>query len=374
MLARTGWARTIGSANPYLTLFARAGIGRAAADRAAAEVAICELPSARGCTYLLPAADFAIGLAVGAGAPRGELAAAIKHLAVTQQEVDRLGASVLDAVTEADEPLTPQALRERLGDAIRGLGAEGKKRGMTSTLPLALGLLQSAGELRRVPIGGRLDQQRYGYRRWTPSPLAGTTTDPDEVAAEVARRYFDWAGPATPAHFRWFSGLSAAAAKRAIAAAELTQVDPDGWLLPADLVAEFESFTAPTDPEYALVGWIDGIHLLHRDLGRLLDPEDAERPSPLEPKKRLADLKDPPCQLIIDRGRIIGLWEFDPSTETIARRLFVPEDDQLRAAIAETERFVAEDLGDAKGSSLDSPKARSAAVSALLATQPTCQN
>ncbi len=364
MLGRTGWARTVGSANPYLTLFARAGIDRATADQAAAAVDICELPSARGCTYLLPAADFAIGLAAGAGAPQGELAAAIKHLDVTQQEVDRLGSAVLDAVTEAAEPLTPQALRERLGDSIRSLGEAGKKRGVTSTLPLALGLLQSAGELRRVPIDGRLDQQRYGYRRWDPSPLAGAETDPGELALALALRYFTWAAPATIAHFRWFTGLSAAVAKRAVAAAGLTDLGA-GWLLPSVLVDEFEAFAAPADPEYALVGWIDGLHLLHRDLGRLLDPEDAERPSPLEPEKRLADLKDPPCQLIIDRGRVVGLWEFDPTTESIARRLFVPENEDLRSTIAATERFITEQLGDAKGSALDSPKSRHTAVTAL---------
>lgn len=365
VLRRTGWARTVGSANPYLTLFARAGIDRATADRAAEAVEICELPSARGCTYLLPAADFALGLAAGAGAPRAELAAAIKHLDVTKAEIDRLGGDVLTAVTEADEPLTPQALRERLGDAVRSLGEPGRKRGVSSTLPLALGLLQSSGDLRRVPIDGRLDQQRYGYRRWTPSPLAGAETDPDRVAAELARRYFDWAGPATVAHFRWFSGLSAAAAKRAIAEVELAEIDSAGWLLPQQLVEEFEDFTAPAEPQYALVGWIDGLHLLHRDLGRLLDPADAERPNPLEPKKRLADVKDPPCQLIIDRGRIVGLWEFDPSTESLATQLFVPKNQALRAAIADTERFVVEQLGDAKGSSLDSPKARTVAVRAL---------
>ena len=38
VLARTGWARTVGGANPYLTLFARAGTGRAAVDAAQAEV------------------------------------------------------------------------------------------------------------------------------------------------------------------------------------------------------------------------------------------------------------------------------------------------------------------------------------------------
>ena len=65
VLDRAGWARSVGGAGPYLTLFARAGTGRDEADRALAERQIHELPSARGCTYVLPASDFALGLAVG---------------------------------------------------------------------------------------------------------------------------------------------------------------------------------------------------------------------------------------------------------------------------------------------------------------------
>ncbi|MGH3569926.1 MAG: VOC family protein [Pseudonocardia sp.] len=52
----------------------------------------------------------------------------------------------------------------------------------------------------------------------------------------------------------------------------LVQLTGSDLLLPSDLVDEFTDFTAPSEPTYALVSWIDGIHLLQRDLGRLLDP------------------------------------------------------------------------------------------------------
>src|SRR5580704_4933081 len=55
VLERTGWVRSVGGASPYLALFARAGTLREAADAALAAVAIHELPSARGCTYVVPA-------------------------------------------------------------------------------------------------------------------------------------------------------------------------------------------------------------------------------------------------------------------------------------------------------------------------------
>jgi Winged helix DNA-binding domain len=365
VLARTGWARSVGGSAPYLTLFARAGTTREEAEKALVAQEICELPSARGCTYVLPAADFAVGLTCGAGAAESELAAAVRHLDVLHAEVEELCDAVQRVLEEADRPLDPRALRRVLGPAVRGLGEAGKRRGTTSTLPLALGLLQARGRIRRIPANGRLDEQRYGYVPWAPSPLA----DPPDVEAArtaLAARYFRWAGPASMRHFRWFSGFGAAAAKAAVAPLHLVPVG-DLLALP-DTLDELAAFEPPTEPSYALVGWIDGIHLLHRDLQRLLDPADAARPEPASTRGRtLAELADPPCQLIVDRGRIVGLWEYDPEAEEVVRQLFVPEDDALRAAIARTEVFARHQLGDVRGASLDSPASRAPRLAALRA-------
>src|SRR3954470_16497134 len=65
VLEKTGWARSVGGANPYLTLFSRAGLSRAATDKALAEQEIQELPSARGCTYVVPSSHYALALTVG---------------------------------------------------------------------------------------------------------------------------------------------------------------------------------------------------------------------------------------------------------------------------------------------------------------------
>lgn len=67
VLERSGWARSVGGIGPYLTLLSRAGINHEAADNAVSRFEIHELPSARGCTYVLPASDFALGLKVGQG-------------------------------------------------------------------------------------------------------------------------------------------------------------------------------------------------------------------------------------------------------------------------------------------------------------------
>lgn len=358
VLATTGWARSVGGANPYLSLFARAGTSRTDADEAVRTLDIHELPAARGCTYVLPAEHFALALQVGRSAPEADLSVLAK-LGVPRGEIDKLCAAVLDVV--GAEPLDPAKLKDRLGDAVRNLGEAGRKKGQTTTLPAALGLLQAAGEIRRVPVNGRLDQQRYGYVRWSP-PVSGL----DDVAAraELARLYFGWTGPASLAHFRWFSAFSAANAKAAVADLGLVDVG-DGLLLPADLVDEYEAYTVPPRPRYSLLASIDALVLLRRDHHALLAPDDLDRATPGDkPLGGVPDLADHP---IVDRGRIVGLWQYDPDRQRIVWWSFEPPEDEaaLLAAVAHTEAYVRDQLGDARSFSLDSPKSRAPRLAAL---------
>ena len=78
VLEQTGWARSVGGVGPYLTLFSRAGISRETADAAVAVLDIHELPSARGCTYVVPASDFALALKAGEGFTAGDMKVAYK--------------------------------------------------------------------------------------------------------------------------------------------------------------------------------------------------------------------------------------------------------------------------------------------------------
>jgi len=185
VLGRTGWARSVGGTGPYLTLFSRAGLSREKVDASVAKLEIHELPSARGCTYVLPASDFALGLTVGLGFS-DEMKTAEK-LGVTEKEIDKLCGAVIAALAKG--PLDPEGLREATGRAVRNLGLEGQKKGLTTTLPVALGRLQASGDIRRIPINGRLDQQRYKYTIWRPNPLRGFKLV-EEAYTQLARRYF----------------------------------------------------------------------------------------------------------------------------------------------------------------------------------------
>ena len=69
---------------------------------------------------------------------------------------------------------------------------------------------------------------------------------------------------------------------------------------------------------------------------------------------------------MLDRGRVIGLWEFDMEKGRIAWGTFgIKKTKQLSNAIEETEAFVRDQLGDARSFSLDSPKSRVGRIEAL---------
>jgi hypothetical protein len=314
VLATTGWARSVGGATPYLTLFARAGTTRAQTDRAVADLAICELPAARGCTYVVPAADFALALQVGRHAPEAEAATALR-LGVPRQEIGDLCDAVLGALTGG--PLDPAGLKAALGPAVRSLGEAGRKKGLATTLPVALGLLQAAGEIRRIPSDGRLDRQRFTYARWT---APHTRLKDDEARAELARRYFGWTGGASLAELRWFTAFSARDAKAAVAGLDLADIGGGRLALRPDADA-LAGHAPPAEPRYALLAGIDALVLLRRDVPSLLDPGDATRAIPGH-RAGLGEVRDLPDHAIVDRGRLIGLWEYDVETERIVWWVF----------------------------------------------------
>jgi len=366
VLTRTGWSRSVGGVGPYLTLFARAGTGREAADQAVTDLQIHELPSARGCTYVVPADDFALALKVGQPFAEVPLNTARKYLGVTDQELDNLCDAVRGAL-RANGPLNPTHLKDRCGGAVRNLGDAGKKRGLTTTLPLALGYLQATGEIRRVPENGRLDQQRYAYTYWTPNPLDSFTLSLDEAHMELARRYFRWIGPATLAEFQWFSGLGVGAAKKAIAPLNLVPVDDaEPFLILPDEADAYAAFTPPDQPQLSLVTSFDSMLLLRRNLSDLLDPADRERAIWGEKGLHTAgSLADSPFHVILDRGRLIGFWEYDLEREQIAWMTFNSPPAGLPAVIAQMETYAREQLGDLRSHSMDTVASRAPKIAWL---------
>jgi hypothetical protein len=195
---------------------------------------------------------------------------------------------------------------------------------------------------------------------WKPNPLAGWKSTAEQAFVELARRYFSWTGGASLAEFQWFSGLSAKAAKVAVEPLGLEPLEGDRLMLPEDRAA-LEKFQTPKYPQYAVVSSLDGINQLRRELKSLVAPEDRERVG-LEQQKSVVDLSN---HAIFDRGRLVGLWAFDTETGTIAWMSFVKPDRAMKDAVAKTEAFVRDELGDARSFSLDSPKSRAPKIAEL---------
>ncbi|HXO43688.1 MAG TPA: crosslink repair DNA glycosylase YcaQ family protein, partial [Thermoanaerobaculia bacterium] len=246
-----------------------------------------------------------------------------------------------------------------------------KKKGLSTTLPLALGRLQSAGEIRRVPVNGRLDQQRYRYTLWRPNPLDGFGLTPEECNVELARLFFTWIGPASLAELQGFAGLGVKAAKAAVEPLRLVPLAAgDERLLLPDQRRELEAFTAPPPPRYALVSNLDGMLLLRCDVRGLLAPADTTRSAAGEKGPvALASLDYLPNHAILDRGRLIGLWEYDPAPGEIVWTCFIRPDAALRQQVRATEQFIRNDLADMRSFSLDSPKSRQPRLEQLRAAQ-----
>ncbi len=360
ILSAAGWARSVGGACVYLSLFSRGGHGRAAVDAAAADRAIYELPSVRGCVYAMADADAALALAACRPFKDPEIRIA-RRLGVTEEEQDRLCAAIMEAL--ASGPQDPTTLRKAVRRQVRNLGEEGKKKGLSTTLPFALGLLQAHGRVRRIAANGRLDSQRYLYERWEDAPSTETEPGGQPVHTEIARRYFEWAAPATLAEFRWFSGLGAKAARAAITPIGLLPLkSDDDRLLSRPQQLRLQDFEPASGPDIKLLSSLDSLFLLRRDLDGMVAAEDRQHPLLQHAARGLTNLPHHP---IVDGGRLIGFWEYDPAEGAITWATFGKPADPVREAVSETETFIREDLGDARAYSLDTPKRRAKRISAL---------
>jgi hypothetical protein len=164
------------------------------------------------------------------------------------------------------------------------------------------------------------------------------------------------AAPASLAEFQRFSGLGVKASKEALAPLELIPVEAgaERFWSHAD-ASEFAAFRTPSEPHYALIGSIDSLLLLRTGVGELLDHD----------VPAFWGLTDLPHHAIVDRGRVIGLWDYDAERAEIVWGAFVKPTAELRAKVARVEAFVSNELGDARAFSLDSPAKRTARLNAL---------
>ncbi len=365
VIGESGWLRTLGGSDVYLAARARRpGLARAELDAAALAGELRVVPAARGCIYLVPAGVVGDLMALNAEGWRKSAERDLAKAGSSMQVVEELAQAVLGAL---DRPLTTEALRKALpAGAIPSFGEAGKKVGMSSPLPLALRLLELDGRVERTLEGGRLDSDRYLWRRAAGKgkgkgkAAGGREHSSEHPIDTLAGAFLGFAGPVTMAQLASWSGRAqrelAPSLERLGAAAITVEGMGQAWVLPGDLEAVQG---APPPSGLALLAFEDN-YLAPHGLGVVADPRHhgiqvdlwgSSKPEAIGAAQHVLS------RTIAVDGLMAGFWEVDPRTEGAVWMTFDPAPKALARRIEEetllAARFLLRELGHARVFTLD---------------------
>jgi Winged helix DNA-binding domain len=356
LIGDSGWLRTLGGADAYLAARARRPtLQRAELDAAIAAGELCVRPAVRGCIYLVPASAVPDLLALNAEDWRRQTEKELARIGKTMKVVEALAPGVLAALTG---PMTTDALRKAMPGDIPSFGDAGKKVGLSSPLPLALRLLEFAGKIERTLDGGRLDTERYLWRK-TAGKLPAPARDHEGRVARVIDAFLGFAGPATLAQLSAWSGHPQRDLKAAIARLDAAEVEVEAmgaaYLRRADLAAK------PPPPRGTALLALEDNYLNNHGVAVVTDPRHhafevdlwggTGKAAPLGKANHMLSRS-----IVVD-GLIAGFWEVDPRSEGAAWHTFEPAPAPLARALDEltatTARFLLDELGHARVFTLD---------------------
>jgi hypothetical protein len=130
------------------------------------------------------------------------------------------------------------------------------------------------------------------------------------------------------------------------------------------------TFTRPSEPCYRLVGSLDNLAHPRREVASLLSDAHASIEVYNEKKREAAgSLSDLPYHAIVDRGELVGFWDYDPAASAVVWKTFGKAGAALAREVARVEAFIRDELGDARSFSLDSPESRAPRIEALRAAK-----
>ncbi len=365
-LATTSWPRTLGGVDVYLAVRARKpGMSRQEMDEAVAQSRIQVIPAVRGCIYVVPRPQVPLVLRIAEDQARKRMEREMEKVDVKLSELADVGEAVLKALRKG--PLTTDALRKALPEGtVRSLGEKGKKIGVSSTLPPALRHLEFEGKIERTLDKGRLDTERYLWRIPAKNPFTGAKVPADAAKrnALLAEIFFRQAGPVSVADFAAWSALSQRDARAAIEELPVVPVVVEGYadeafVMEKDL-AELKA-PAPASTSVSLLSFEDNYLTFHGGPGLLVDPKHHKREVAKWGNTKgttLGDAKHVASRTVLDADRLVGFWEFDPSSGKIVFATFDPLPPKRKKAVEERTEdvatFLKEELGHARSFSLDS--------------------
>ncbi len=348
-----GWMRALGGVDPYLALHARSGVSRSQVDAQLVQGRVRVVPSVRGCIWLVPLEDVSLCLRVSSEQARGRTLRELAALGVSEADLLDLGERVLLALERG--PLSPADLRSALPEgAVLSLGAAGKKKGHNTTLPAAIRLLEWSGQVSRVL--SVLDTERYlwGLAQDRPLELGISPTDVGEQALELAGRFFDWAGPASPSEFVTWSGLGKRVSNKAIAQLGLIELEIEGLEEPR--FATEASLSRRGATGWSLLPAQDNLLSLRASPALLAEPafHEVELQSMGRGLGPLRDTRWMFHRCVFHEGSLVGLWDWDED----ARELLVGGfGEPLDLATPDLAALCA-DLGVLRANAIDGEKSR----------------
>jgi hypothetical protein len=359
-LRQAGWLATAGSTGVYLSMRARLpGISREGIDRAAMDgVDVIEVPGAHAKPPLL--------------VPRDEMALALRlHSASYRKHVAPLFASGRYSET-AFKAVAAQACRALDEGALSTADIRASVTHPDAGELLAGALIDLAvrGLIRRFPADGRLDSSKYMYELRHPDdrPDLDAKGDAASIALEATRLFLQRHGPAAVDEIADWAALTKGSVRKAVTALRAEPIVIDGWtesawLLPDDVRA-WNTFAA-ADTRAVFLPYRDPFVSVRRPAAVLARRGTAPVLNARLRPVAIRDVNGLNHHTIVAGGELVGVWEYDPEARSVVTRVW-NTDKELRTRVAdaatETERFVRQQLGDAKLSAVDPPARRATRI------------
>jgi hypothetical protein len=355
-----GWLQTSGSPNLYLSIRARTpGVSRDTIDRAIVDgTTVVEIPGGHARPHVLvPREEAALALRLH-GASWNKHAASYFRSRGNEQAFNAVAAQAARALDEG--PLTSVQVRSRVThpDAPEYLTS-------------ALAVLTMRGHARRYPIEGRLDSQAYAYELRHPDdrPDLEAEGDAASVNQRALRLLLQRHGPATVDEMAWWTLLTKAEIRAALAAIRAHACEVPGWASQAWLnvedAARWRSFKPDDDDSVVLLPHRDPfVHM------RWTPAVLATTPGALVMDLRRGRMLTLPISdiagglnhhVVLSGADIVGVWEYDPAAKAIQTRLWTSSRKlakQVADAAKETATFIRQQIGDFKLSAADPPDRR----------------
>jgi len=321
---------------------------------------LVQMETLRGCTMLVPRSQAAVALRIR---PRTytELAKqARQQMPVTDVEMDRLKTKLLQELESGSKTAEQlQAAVPRI--LVKDFGPELKRIGFINSLSLALNLLKEEGRVLKIQTKRRLDSTDYSYillSQLLPE-VAPFAMRNNEAWTRLAAQYFKSESPARSKDFAWWAGINVTDAIKGIEEVKPKLVTiavegtKDEYLIPESDLQEFYDYS-PQESGFSLIPYRDTFLKGQREIvDRFLRVEHADKPFSRWKGKLIND----PIATVVRDGQVVGVWEWNESTEKIDLILFEntpkPVEKAIQKRAAALADFIRTDLGQTRLHGLD---------------------